>query len=144
AVKLARLGKISGCDLADPDTLPSVTNHSERAQPTAGLSKIGGLSTPRHSLCSGQEGAASRTVSVPLAEPQFSGILGTMQPNQMGMFGALVDVSSRIRQDCWIGEVLAEILILGAEQASLAHDGEGENMEVVGLTYSSSPQFLLL
>src|SRR5712692_4170220 len=31
ARQLARLGKLIPCDLAHPDTLPSVTNHSERA-----------------------------------------------------------------------------------------------------------------
>src|SRR5712692_5640911 len=32
ARQLARLGKLIPSDLAHPDTLPSVTNHSERAQ----------------------------------------------------------------------------------------------------------------
>src|SRR5713226_6116909 len=35
ARQLARLGKLIPSDLAHPDTLPSVTNHSERAQSTA-------------------------------------------------------------------------------------------------------------
>ncbi len=35
-----------------------------------------------------------------------------MLPNQMFMLGALVDVSSRLRQDRRIGEIFSESLIL--------------------------------
>src|SRR5580704_11420037 len=57
ARQLARLGKLIPSDLAHPDTLQSVTNHSERAQPSVACFSS---TTPSQDQASGNHGNARR------------------------------------------------------------------------------------